>query len=205
MEKRIIARGLLAGALAGVLAFVFARIFIEPVIGRAVGYEDGRGDAEAAISGVHDHAMEVFTRGVQSNIGMGFGVLAFAVAMGALFAVTFVVAYPRFTGLGPRALALVLAAGAFGAVYLVPFLKYPANPPSIGNPDTIQYRTSVYVVLILASVVAMVFTAMLQRRLAERLGGWNATLLAGGIYLVVIALCYAVFPSINEVPQQTLP
>jgi hypothetical protein len=75
-------------------------------------------------------------------------------------------------------------------VYLIPFLKYPANPPSIGNPETIQHRTAAYVVLILASAVAMVFAAMLQRRLIERLGGWNATLLAGGAYLVVIALFY---------------
>ena len=33
--------------------------------------------------------VEVFTRGVQANVGMGFGVLAFSVAMGALFAVVF--------------------------------------------------------------------------------------------------------------------
>jgi ascorbate-specific PTS system EIIC-type component UlaA len=84
-------------------------------------------------------------------------------------------------------------------------LKYPANPPSIGNPETIEYRTGVYVVLILTSVVAMVFATMLQRRLVERLGGWDATLLAAGAYLVIIALCYAVLPGINEVPQQTLP
>jgi len=194
MEKRIIARGLLAGALAGVLAFVFARIFIEPVIGRAVGYEDGRGDAEAAISGVHDHAMEVFTRGVQSNIGMGFGVLAFAVAMGALFAVTFVVAYPRFTGLGPRALALVLAAGAFGAVYLVPFLKYPANPPSIGNPDTIRDRTGLYLLMVVLSLALAVGAVWLGRRLSARLGGWGATLAGAAAYVVATAIVETNFP-----------
>ena len=48
MEKRIIARGLLAGAIGGVLAFVFARVFVEPVIDRAIAYEDGVGE-------LHDH------------------------------------------------------------------------------------------------------------------------------------------------------
>ena len=43
--------------------------------------------------GVHEHGAELFTRGVQANIGLGFGVLAFGVAMGALFAVVFCVAY----------------------------------------------------------------------------------------------------------------
>jgi len=84
VEKRLIARGLLAGTVAAVLAFLFARLFAEPVIGRAIGYEDGRTDAEEA-HGVHEHGVELFTRGVQSNVGLGFGVLIFGVAMGALF------------------------------------------------------------------------------------------------------------------------
>ena len=68
----------------------------------------------------------------------------------------------------------------------MPFLKYPANPPSIGDPDTIQYRTADVPGADPVSVVAMVVAVMLQRRLVERFGGWNATLIAGGAYLVVI-------------------
>ena len=86
VEKRLIARGLLAGAIGAVLAFVFARLFAEPVIGRAIAFEDGRTEAEHA-QGVHEHGAELFTRGVQSNAGLGFGVLIFGLAMGALFAV----------------------------------------------------------------------------------------------------------------------
>ena len=88
MEHRLIARGVLAGALGGLCAFVFARIFVEPVIGRAVAFEDARIQA-AHEPGVHEHGAELFSRGVQANIGMGFGVLAFGVAIGALLAVVF--------------------------------------------------------------------------------------------------------------------
>ena len=82
------------------LAFVFAKIFVEPVIGRAIDFEDGSvrrtrrwhiPTAAAATS----TASRLFTRGVQSNIGMGLGVLAFSVAMGALLAVVFCVVYGR--------------------------------------------------------------------------------------------------------------
>ena len=93
MEKKIIWRGPLAGAIAGVLAFLFARIFVEPVIDRAIGFEDGVTEAQEAAHSGHEHGVELFTRGVQANIGMGFGVLAFSVAMGALFAVVYCVAY----------------------------------------------------------------------------------------------------------------
>jgi predicted cobalt transporter CbtA len=200
MEKRIIARGLLAGALAAVLAFVFARIFVEPVIGHAIDYENGRGDAGAAM-GAHEHAMEVFTRGVQANIGMGFGVLAFAVAMGALFAVAFVVAYRRIGALGPRALALLMAAGAFGAIYLVPSLKYPANPPSIGNPETIGDRSGLYLLMVLASLVLAATALWLGRRLAPRLGAWGAAFAAAGAYLVAVGVVMVVLPPVAETPK----
>lgn len=84
------------------LAFLWARVLIEPVIDRAIGFEDGVGEAHEAMAhahGGHSHGDggEVFTRGIQSNIGMGFGVLIFSVAMGALFAVVFCVVYNKTT------------------------------------------------------------------------------------------------------------
>jgi Probable cobalt transporter subunit (CbtA) len=118
MEKRLIGRGVLAGALGGVCAVVFARVFVEPVIGRAVAFEDARIQA-AHETGVHEHGAELFSRGVQANIGMGFAVLAFGVAIGALLAVAFVVAHGRVGSVRPRALAVLIAAAGFAAVYVV--------------------------------------------------------------------------------------
>jgi hypothetical protein len=201
MEKRVIWRGVLAGACAGVLAFVFARIFLEPVIGRAIDYEGGRGEAESAMTGVHDHGMEVFTRGVQANIGMGFGVLAFSVAMGALFSVAFIVAYSRFATASVRAQSLAMAAVAFVVVYFVPFLKYPANPPSIGDPDTIGKRTALYLSMIVLSIAFALAATWLGRRLLSKIGVWGATLSAIGAYIVAVAVVMLVLPPVSEVPQ----
>lgn len=201
MEAKIIGRGLLAGALAGVCAFLFARVFVEPVISRAIDYEEGRADAEAVTSGMHEHGIELFTRDVQSWAGMGFGVLAFSVAMGGLFAVAFVVAYTRSSGVSVRMLSVLLAAGAFAAVYLVPFLKYPANPPAIGEADTIRERTGLYLVMILTSVVLALAALWLGRRLVPRLGAWGATLLAIGGYLVAIGLVMWALPTVAQTPQ----
>jgi hypothetical protein len=204
VEKRLIGRGLLAGAVGVVLAFVFARLFAEPVIGRAIAFEDGRTDVENA-HGVHEHGVELFTRGVQANAGLGFGVLIFGVAMGALFAVLFCVVYGRAGGpaknTGPRLLSLLLAAGAFVAVYLVPFVKYPPNPPSVGRVDTIGMRTGWYLVMVLASVVLAIAAVWLARRLTARLGAWNGRLLAAGAYLVAIAVVMVLLPIVDETPE----
>lgn len=204
MEKRLIGRGLLAGAIGAVLAFVFARLCAEPVIARAIEFEDGRTDAENA-HGVHEHGAELFTRGVQANPGLGFGVLIFGLAMGALFAVLFCVVYARTAGRSessaPQQLSLLLAAGAFVAVYLVPFVKYPPNPPAVGQSDTIGARTGWYLLMVLASVVLAIAGVWLARRLAGRFGAWNSRLLAAGAYLVAVAVLMVALPAVDETPQ----
>ena len=200
MEKRLIARGLLAGAVAAVMAFVFARLCAEPVIRRAIAFEDGRTDAENA-HGVHEHGVELFTRGVQENVGLGFGVLIFGIAVGALFAVVFCVVYARSKDIGPQLLSLLLAVGAFVAVYLVPFVKYPPNPPAVGQSDTIGMRTGWYLVMVLISVVLAFVAVWLAGRLTARFGAWNGRLLAAGGYIFVIALVMVLLPTVDETPE----
>ena len=201
MERRIIGRGLLAGAPAGVLAFLYARVFIEPVISRAIDYESGRADAHAAMTGMGGHDMELFTRDVQSWAGMGFGVMAFSVAMAGLFALSFTMLYPRTSGLSARMTSVLLAAGAFVTVYLVPFLKYPANPPSIGEADTIKERTGLYLLMMGLSVALSLGAVWLGRRLSPKLGTWGATLSAIGGYVAAVGVVMWVLPAIDETPQ----
>ncbi|ETW24183.1 cobalt transporter [Mycobacterium gastri 'Wayne'] len=182
------------------LAFGFARLFAEPVVGRAIAFEDGRADAAHALGVPHEHGVELFSRGVQGNAGLGFGVLIFGLAMGALFAVAFCVAYGRAESAAPQALSLRLAAGAFTATYLVPFVKYPPNPPAVGQADTIGSRTLWYLVMVLASAVLAIAAVWLGRRLAARLGVWNAGLIAAGAYVVAVALVMLILPTIAETP-----
>ncbi len=80
----------------------------------------------------------------------------------------------------PRRFRFAGGAAPSLAVYLVPFLKYPPNPPAVGQSDTIGSRTGWYLVMVLASVVLAIAAVWLARRLAERFGAWNARLLAAG-------------------------
>ncbi len=199
VEKRLIGRGLLAGAIGAVLAFAFARLCAEPVIGRAIAFEEGRADAQNA-HGVHEHGAELFGRGVQSGAGLGFGVLIFGVAMGALFGVLFCVVAARLRSVAPQSLSLLLAAAAFVAVYLVPFLKYPPNPPAVDQADTIAARTGWYLAMVLASVGLAVAAVWSARPLTARFGAWNGRLLAAGGYAAAVAVVMALLPSVDETP-----
>ena len=155
---------------------------------------------------MHEHGAELFSRGVQSNAGLGFGVLAFGVAMGALFAVAFCLIYGRAgesaRDVAPRPLSMRLAAAAFVTVYLVPFVKYPPNPPAVGQSDTVGARTGWYLVMVLVSVVLAIVAMWLARRLAALFGGlWNAGLIAAGVYLVVITVVLVLLPTVRETPE----
>ncbi|MCV7280799.1 CbtA family protein [Mycolicibacterium flavescens] len=207
MEKQIIWRGLLAGALAGVLAFVFARIFVEPQIDLAIGYEEGVGaaheamtaHADAAHGHGHDHGGG-FDRAVQMNIGMGLGVLLFSLAIAAIFAVVFAVAYGRVGNISARLLSVYIAAGMLISLYIVPTLKYPASPPALSLDETIRQRTLLYLLMVVLSAALLVGAVYLGRQLVRKLGTWNATLAAAGAYLVAVAVLMLVLPGIQETP-----
>lgn len=199
MERRIIARGLLAGAVGGVVAYLFARAFVEPSVGRAVAFEDAQNKSG------HEHGAELFSRAVQENVGMGFGVAAFGVAMGALFAVAFVVIYGRIGGLGPRALSITLAANAFGVIAFVPWLKYPPNPPATSAEETIRDRTGLYLLMVLLSLLCAIGAVWLGRRLVQRYGAWSATLIGVGAYVVAIAVVMPVLQTVAETPADFPP
>lgn len=206
MEKQIIWRGLLAGAVAGVLAFVFARIFVEPQIDLAIEYEDGVGAAhealEAGAHAGHSHGEGGggFDRAVQMNIGMGLGVLLFSLAIAALFAVVFAVAYGRVGNVSARLLSVYIAGGMLLSLYVVPTLKYPASPPALSLDETLRQRTLLYLLMVVLSAALLIGAVYAGQQLAARWGVWNAALAAAGGYLVAVAVLMLVLPSIDETP-----
>src|SRR5262249_12618769 len=140
----------------------------------SIAHADEHGDGH----GGHDED-EIVSRPVQSTAGLGTGTLIYGVALGGIFALVFAAAFGRISPFAARGTAALIGLLGFTASYLVPFLKYPATPPAVGDPDTIQLRTGVYLVLLVISIAAMVLAVLLQKRLLPELGGWNATLIAG--------------------------
>jgi hypothetical protein len=194
------------GALAGLVAFLFARMFAEPLIQQAIDYETARDEAKealtAAAAGGHQHAeaggAEIFSRAFQGGIGIGLGMVLFGLAAGCFFAVAYCMAYGRTGRVRPRQLALLVALGGFVTLFLVPFLKYPANPPAVGNPDTIVDRTGLYGLMVVASVVFAIVAVWAGQRLQARFGTWNATLLGGLVFVVLVGVLMALLPSLGE-------
>jgi predicted cobalt transporter CbtA len=143
---------------------------------------------------------EMFSREIQSGIGLFTAIIAIGTALGGLFALGCAFAYGRVGSLGARGTALLLAAAAFLSVEFVPSLKYPANPPSIGLSSTIGLRTELFFFMILISILTMILAGMIGVAVAPRVGRWNASVLAVAVYVGGIAIAQGVLPDINEVP-----
>jgi hypothetical protein len=195
MARSLLVRGMLVGLLAGLLAFAFARWVGEPEVERAIAYVTRMDQAKGQVP-----EPEMVSRRVQKSLGLLTGVVVYGTAVGGLFGLVFAFAYGRMGITHPRTLSAVLAAMGFVAIVLVPTLKYPANPPSVGNPETIGVRTAAFFFLIVFSVAAMVLALQVRRSFTIRLGGWNSSLLAAALFLLIVSVvCYAL-PVVDEVP-----
>ncbi|MFI8438170.1 CbtA family protein [Streptomyces sp. NPDC079020] len=190
--RALLVRGMLAGLIAGAVALVVAYFLGESQVDAAIALEEAHS---------HDHGggEELVSRTMQATGGLATGILVFGVAIGGIAALVFCYALGRIGGFGPRATAALIAGAALLTVYIVPFLKYPANPPAVGDPGTIGKRTALFFLMVALSVLLAVAAVILGRRLAPRLGNWNAAITAAAGFVLLIGLAYAFLPSFNEV------
>ena len=221
MVGHLLLRGMLVGVVAGLLAFGFAKLFGEPPIERAIAFEAQMGShaghthshdhaGQGAGSGDHaDHAdhstgepeAELVSRGTQAGLGLLTGMVVYGAAIGGLFALAFAFVHGRIGDQGPRATAALLALAGFVAMVLVPAIKYPANPPAVGDPATIGARTALFFTMLTLSIAALAAAVALARKLQARFGAWDAALIAGAVFVVAIALVQYALPAVNEVPD----
>jgi predicted cobalt transporter CbtA len=193
MTRILLVRGMLAGVVAGLLVFALARWIGKPQVERAIAFETSMDQAKGEAP-----EPEIVSRKIQNTLGLLTATVVDGTAVGGLFALVFAFAYGRMPVTSPRSLSAVFAGLGFVAIAVIPALKYPANPPSVGNPETIGVRTAF--LLIIISVVAMLLAVQIERRFHSRLGVWNALLIAAAFFVIAIATTSHFLPNFDEVP-----
>ncbi|MDN5978302.1 CbtA family protein [Acidipropionibacterium jensenii] len=217
-NRRIFGTGALAGAIAGFFAFIFARILVEPLIQNAIDYESARDAVQETVDKALEAAgktglippagadVDIFTRGIQRNIGIATGMILIGVAFGLLMAAAYrIVLYICKGEPGLSIQMTVLLIGLLGwlSVYVVPALKYPANPPAIGHPWTIHARGNLYLGTVLISIVLMIVACYVCRALAKRMSIWSAVMISGLCFAAAMCIVFAVLPSLGSLAENT--
>jgi hypothetical protein len=194
MARKLLIRGMLVGIAAGIVAFLVARLFGESAVAQAIAVEGAHAHAAGEVEGP-----EEVSRTVQSTIGLLTATVVFGAGLGGIFALVFAFAQGRILRLGARGLAGVLALAGFVVVYAVPFIKYPPNPPAVGNPDTIGRRTALYFTMLVISLALAALCFIVVRRLEHTLGIWNAAIAGAGLFIVLVGLSEWAMPVSQEV------
>jgi predicted cobalt transporter CbtA len=189
--RTIVAAAVLIGILAGLCGAIFATVVTEPRIDEAIALEEQRA-AEHVGEGEEGDEV-VVDRDDQRGAGLFSAYALAGAAFGLILAVTTMSL--RTTSGGPfRRVALsglILAT----AITVTPWLKYPPNPPAVGDPDTVAQRERYYVLAIVLGALLLAGAAHLSARL--RRAGWpdhrriTAVVLAA---LVGFAVVFAALP-----------
>jgi len=219
--RNFLVRGLLAGLIAGVLTFAVAYVAGEPSVDAAIkveaageaaphSHDDGATEhshEDGAAEHTHEEDGTVVSRQNQSTWGLATATVSTGIALGGIVALASAFALGRIGRLRPSQSTALVAALGFISVALVPFIKYPATPPAVGNADTIGARTTQYFVMLAISVLAMIAVVVLFRALLDRFGTYTAVLVSAGTYLAVVVLAAELMPTVNEIgdfPADTL-
>ena len=132
---------ILSGALAGTILGIINLGLVEPYIDQAIGIEI----QNSVSSGENVDLAEIAHYRIWQKSGEIVAAAVYGISLGALFGIIFAYARNALPGDNNKKKALFLAGILWFVLYLVVALKYPANPPAVGDPETIYYREALYV------------------------------------------------------------
>ena len=183
-----IAITLIAGAIAGTILGVVNQVTVEPYIEHAIELEmQNTAQINQAINPTEFAAYRFWQKGGEIAAGTILGL-----SIGSLYGIVFAYTRGSVPGSNNKKKALIIAGIMWFVLFLMPALKYPANPPAVGNPDTIYYRQSLYVAFLAISGFSALGLAFLYRKMGS-LNTRKAIIPAA--YAAIIAGAYLAMPA----------
>ena len=185
---------LISGALAGAIHGTVNFAIVEPYLDQAIGIEnqnlfDSGEEENTAQFWAEYESYRIWQKSGQVLAGIILGI-----AMGSLFGIVYVLSWNSLPGKNDVTKAVILAGIMWITIYLIPFLKYPANPPTVGDGETVVLRAILYISFILISG----FGAFVFYKLSKKFQNNKKYLgLLGYVVFIVIA-----FFAMPENPDQ---
>jgi predicted cobalt transporter CbtA len=178
---------LLSGAIAGTLLGLINQILVEPFVDDAIEIETQNMISEGkTVDRQEVNSVRLWQKGGEIVAGTILGT-----SIGALFGLVFVYARNSLLGSSDLKKGLILAGIMFFVLFLVPTLKYPSNPPAIGDPETIVYRQSLYVGMLAISGFSALGLALLYRSINQK---ESKKAFIPLIYAAIVAIAFIIFP-----------
>tara|TARA_B110000438_G_scaffold62915_1_gene63454 strand:+ start:1302 stop:2006 length:705 start_codon:yes stop_codon:yes gene_type:complete len=180
---------LVSGALAGLVHGTINFAIVEPYLDQAIGIENqslfASGEAEDNLEFWAEYeSYRIWQKSGQVLAGVILGT-----AMGSLFGIVYALSRNSLPGKNDVTKAVSLAVIMWTTIYLIPFLKYPANPPTVGDSETVILRTILYVSFIGISGFGVLAFYKLSQKLQN-----NKKYLGLLGYVIFIIIMFFVMP-----------
>ena len=186
---------MLSGASAGLVHGIVNFVIVEPYLDEAIGIENqglfdsGREQDTLQFQTEYD-GYRAWQKSSQVLAGIVLGT-----SVGALFGIVYALSRNSLPGNHDVKKALVLAGAMWFVLYLIPFIKYPANPPTVGDADTIVLRGMLYLSFIAISGIG----ALVFYKISKKFG--TKKFVAAAAYAVFISAVFFLMP---ENPDKVL-
>ena len=180
---------LVSGFVAGVIHGTVNLVIVEPYLDEAIEIENQNLFATGLAEDTPQFWAEYSSYRDWQKSGQLLAGGILGMSIGALFGIVF--AYSRNSLPKGHTLkkTFVLAAIMWLTIFIIPFLKYPANPPTVGDVDTVVLRSTLYLSFIAISGFSAVGFFILYKKLQNKKKG-----LAFVGYAVFVTTVFFIMP-----------
>ena len=181
----VLISGSLAGAIHGTVNFTI----VEPYLDQAIGIENQNLFASGEEEDNPQFWAEYESYRIWQKSGQVLAGIILGIAMGSLFGIVFALSRNSLPGKNDVTKSLILAGLMWLTIYIIPFLKYPANPPTVGDGETVMLRAILYVSFIALSGIGVVIFYKLSQKLQN-----NKKYFGLFGYVIFITILFFVMP-----------
>ena len=182
----VLASGAIAGLVHGTVNFAI----VEPYLDQAIGIENQNLFASGEEEDTLEFWAEYESYRIWQKSGQVLAGVILGLAMGSLFGIVFALSRNSLPGKNDISKAALLSVIMWFTLYLIPFLKYPANPPTVGDGETVVLRAILYLSFIAISGFGAVGFYQLSKRLKQ-----NRKVLSIVGYAAFIGVTFALMPA----------
>ena len=187
---------LISGAIAGTVFGLINLVLVEPYLDKAIETE-----VQNSINAGEEVNLEEYVsyRFWQKGGEIAAGTIL-GMTFGSLLGIVFVFGKKIISGSNIKK-ALVLSGVIWLVIFMIPAMKYPANPPTVGDPDTIYYRQFLFISFILISGFTALGVSIIYTKIKSKVS--IKFLTVSIIYTIVMIGVFIVTPpnpDMNTVP-----
>ena len=142
---------LISGASAGLVHGTINFVLVEPYLDQAIELENQNLFESGEEEDTPQFRIEYEGYRMWQKSGQILAGVILGTSVGALFGIVFALSKNSLPGSNNIKKAITLAGIMWFTLYFIPFLKYPANPPTVGDGETVVLRAILYLSFIAIS------------------------------------------------------